>query len=346
MTSLLTWYWFASRFQSSSSLACRLDGTFDLKCSTDLKLICHSKFSLSCLFSLSLILVVTTLYRVTGTIDRRGNQQFRSLLASVEILAAAFVANAIVLGSFVRDRGVKKARFKYGSASGTSSLDRPSLAKTRPRAAMSWGSDIDLVSDLGLRLPPEFSARKSSVARPAPAVLPLGSSTTDLITPAAPSWTFPGRDSAETDESSFKFREAEADSPVSPNTMLTPRRMSFFDVGGLLGHDAPRSKSSVPFDVGGLLHDYNIKAKARSKSIVPAHLDELGEVVPLCELRSAPAASTNLARPPFPGSAIRLRSPMGSRRGSHALLNDIGGLTLYPPPRETSERSPSTAVEL
>ena len=239
---------------------------------------------------------------------------------------------------------MKKARFKYGSASGTSSLDRPSLAKTRPRAAMSWGSDIDLVSDLGLRLPPEFSARRSSVARPAPAVLPLGSSTIDLVTPTASSWTFPGRDSAETDESSFKLREAEADSPLSPNTTMTPRRMSFFDVGGLLGPDTPRSKSSVPFDVGGLLHDYNIKA--RSKSTVPAHLDEPGEVVPLCELRSAPAASMNLAQPPFSGSAIRQRSPMGSRRGSHALLNDIGGLTLYPPPRESPGRSPSTAVEL
>ena len=250
-----------------------------------------------------------------------------------------------MLGSFVRDRGVKKARFKYGSASGTSSLDRPSLAKVRPRAAMSWGSDIDLVSDMGLRLPPEFSARKSSLARPAPAVLPLGSSTTDLITPTASSWSFPGRDSGETDESDFKFREADQDGPVSPSTVLTPRRMSFFDVGGLLGSDTPRSKMSVPFDVGGLLA-CDSDSKLRSKSIGPTYLDEPGEVVPLCELKSAPAASTNLARPLFSGPTIRLRSPIGSRRGSHALLSDIGGLALYPPPRESIDRSPSTAVEM
>ena len=245
----------------------------------------------------------------------------------------------------MRDRGVKKARFKYGSASGTSSLDRPSLAKIRPRAAMSWGSDIDLVSDMGLRLPPEFSARKSSVARPAPAVLSLGSSTADLITPAASSWSFPGRDSEETDESAFKFHETDQFGPVSPTTVLTPRRMSFFDVGGLLGNDTSRSKSSVPFDVGGLLsHDSD--TKSRSRSTVPAQPGDSGEFVPLCELRSAPAASTNLGQPPAGGSAIRLRSPMDSRRGSHALLSDIGGLALYPPPREPLERSPSTAIEM
>ncbi|KAL9099264.1 MAG: hypothetical protein Q9187_009522, partial [Circinaria calcarea] len=121
------------------------------------------KVSLAALFSLSLILIGTTLYRITGTIERHGNQQFRSLLASLEILAAAACSNAIVLGSFIRDRGVKKQRFKHGSTSNSSTLDRPSIARIRPlRAALSYGSDIDLFQNLGMRLGPEFAADRSS----------------------------------------------------------------------------------------------------------------------------------------------------------------------------------------
>ncbi|RAL66975.1 hypothetical protein DID88_007755 [Monilinia fructigena] len=52
-------------------------------------------------------------------IDRHGIQQYRSLLASVEILFATAVANALILGSFVRDRGVKKQKWKFGSLTDT-----------------------------------------------------------------------------------------------------------------------------------------------------------------------------------------------------------------------------------
>ena len=197
------------------------------------------KISLSILFGLSFILVAITIYRVWAVIESHANQQLRSLIASLEILAATGVSNALVLGSFVRDRGAKKAKFKFGSVGGESSLDRPATARTRQhtRAALSWGSDVDLVSDLGMRLGPEFRGDKSKVARPAPAAF----AASDVISPDLVQ-PFLGRHSVESDDSDPKSprdtgRRGESIELSRPSP-LTPRRMSFFDVGGLLG-DAP-----------------------------------------------------------------------------------------------------------
>ncbi|MCJ1443985.1 MAG: hypothetical protein MMC23_004485 [Stictis urceolatum] len=199
------------------------------------------KISLCVLFSLSLILVGITIYRVYGTIHRHGNQQFRSLLASLEILAATAVSNALVLGSFVRDKGVKKAKFKFGSVGGESALDRPASARTRrPRAALSWGSDIDLVGDIGIRLGPEFHSDRPRVARPAPAAIPL---LDEPISPTDTGWNNRQRDSLDSDsDTDFKARHSSRNLDhisSEAHSVLTPRRMSFFDVGGLLGNDPP-----------------------------------------------------------------------------------------------------------
>ncbi|MCJ1381347.1 hypothetical protein MMC17_004457 [Xylographa soralifera] len=269
---------------------------------TDLALVCFPipivimsnmrlkrKIHLVLLFGLSLILVAITIYRVYATIERHSDQPFRSLLASLEILAAAAVSNALVLGSFVRDRGVKKQKFKFGSTSGGSALDRPNTALNRPRAALSWGSDSDLVGDLGIRLGPEFSNHKSHVARPAPAVLPLNSPSR-AISPAQPSWTFPGRRSIESDEIDLKITHISREDPPSPRdvSVLTPRRMSFFDVGGLLGDDVPRRTSSLSISV--------------------------------------PSSATYSLRPLINSATVRHRSP----RGARTLLEDVGGLLSSP----------------
>ena len=200
------------------------------------------KFSLSLLFGLSLFLVAITAYRMYAVVTSHANQQIRSLIASLEILAATGVSNALILGSFVRDRGVKKAKFKFGSTGGESSLDRPTTARTRQhtRAAMSWGSDVDLVSDLGMRLGPEFRHDKSSVPRPAPAAFP-----SETISPTYRE-PYPGRVSSETDDTDLN-KNRPYDTPqedaIMP-TVLTPRRMSFFDVGGLLGEAPPPRRPS------------------------------------------------------------------------------------------------------
>ena len=255
------------------------------------------KISLSLLFGLSLILVGITLYRMYATIESHSNQQLRSLIASLEILAAAAVSNALVLGSFVRDRGVKKSKFKFGSTGGESVLDRPTTARTRPRAALSWGSDIDLVSDLGMRLGPEFRHERSEIARPAPAVMP-----SEGVIPAPSSWTFP-RESVETDETDLKARLARNDDSISPHTtsVLTPRRMSFFDVGGLLGDDPPPRRRST-----------------------------ISVTVP-------PQGAPFTLSPPPHSSGIRQRSP----RGIRGMLSDLGAAHESPRERKSYQSSHS-----
>lgn len=196
------------------------------------------KISLCLLFGLSLILVAITIYRMHATIEKHSNQQFRSLLASLEILAGAGVSNALVLGSFVRDRGAKKAKFKFGSTGGDSGLDRPATARTRTRSVLSWGSDIDLVADMGMRLGPELQQPKSKTARPAPVALPLNS---------VNGTSGQGSTGGDDIKTQVLEKDVHADVPAhyEEPPLLTPRRMSFFDVGGLLGDDQPRRPSVV-----------------------------------------------------------------------------------------------------
>ena len=201
------------------------------------------KVSLCLLFALSLSLVAITIYRVTATIERHANQQFRSLVASFEILAAATVSNALVLGSFVRDRGVKKAKYKHsnggrtgsvaaGSANGGTgrddSLDRPTTAKARKARAMSWGSDGDLVDDLGIRLGPEFhEARSPVMARPVPAALPLSRSVSRrpsaALEPQWPQRSDPAGNDASSDSAS-EWGPSIAPGSAQKTRRLTPCR--------------------------------------------------------------------------------------------------------------------------
>ncbi|PHH75765.1 hypothetical protein CDD83_4366 [Cordyceps sp. RAO-2017] len=74
------------------------------------------KLQLIVLFSLSLAVVAVTAYRLPRIIAEHGRQQYRSLLASVELIFATAAANALVLGSFVRDRGVKKPKTLSGTS--------------------------------------------------------------------------------------------------------------------------------------------------------------------------------------------------------------------------------------
>lgn len=108
------------------------------------------KLLLVCLFALSLILVIVTCYRVPTVIEQHGSQQYRSLLASLEILASTAVSNTVVIGSFVRDKGAKKTKFKrdQASASVNNNMDQSSVRR-HTVTHHQWGSDSDLAADLG-----------------------------------------------------------------------------------------------------------------------------------------------------------------------------------------------------
>ena len=193
------------------------------------------KIQLVLLFSLSLGPVAITLYRVPHIVWDHGSQQSRSLYASVEILFATVAANALVLGSFVRDRGVKKQKFKYGSVA-AGSMERSSGSYSRrPTAMRHWGSDVDLVRDVGFGVDRDLQEvpntpdklRQFSYA-PAPAAR-----LQDMR-----QWDFPSHKRASVAPSDDSYLSSHAPATRSNSTASPTRKVSFFDVGGLLEEDA------------------------------------------------------------------------------------------------------------
>lgn len=231
------------------------------------------KISLILLFLLSLILVAITAYRVPSTISRDSSQQWRSLLASLEILAAAGVSNAIVIGSFIRDRGVKKAKFRAASMDDGSSLGR---TNTQNRATSvtqhHWGSDEDLARGVGVALPPILrrgtyldQARPAEVAVVAvpqkASSVPIEPADQSRNAPFKSKWNFaeasrtrkrPSLDtlsSASSNDIKMHDLDLHLDEPPPRDIESdyaepdTPSRMGFFDVGGLV--DVPPNESPV-----------------------------------------------------------------------------------------------------
>jgi len=223
------------------------------------------KISLVSLFLLSLVLIAVTAYRMPATIDRHYSQQFRSLLASLEILAATSVANIIVIGSFLRDKGVKKVKFRGGSMDEDDDVEGSVLSRpaTRTIAQRHWGSDEDLVRGLGLTVSRELrhDSMTSGAVRPALTIEAASTQVQNVepvITPQGrglldPAWTFRKgsaqvprrRDSSVASTNSsrasvFKLQELHTSysdhDPASPGADPgTPyKKMSFFDVGGLV----------------------------------------------------------------------------------------------------------------
>lgn len=237
------------------------------------------KVQLTLLFSLSLGVVGVTLYRVPHVIRDNGRQQTRSLLASVELLFATAAANALVLGSFVRDRGLKKQKFRRSSVA--ESFDRSSNAR-RPTIQRQWGSDEDLVRDVGMGVDPELR-------------VPTGNSEAQTATAAAAKatgedidrWQFPQRENSRTERSDDSLLPREQLS--RQDSHMSTRRVSFFDVGGLL-EDSPGTSSG----------------SYRRPSHTSSNLE---------------SGSTHVQPSPSLPAGTG-----GFRRGSSALLQDLGGL--------------------
>lgn len=268
------------------------------------------KACLVILFALSLILVAITCYRVPSVISRRGSQQYRSLLASLEILAATAVSNAVVIGSFVRDKGVKKLKFKkdLASASVNEGVDQSSLRRATITHHQ-WGSDSDLARDLGIRLEPELY---HSVPRPSPVADPyysLKARAAGLDT----NWSF-NRHSIGSDDSKASAADS-IDIKVSPHeyieTNKSPRKKS--------ADTAISSRRVSFFDPGGLLSDSDSPSPANTQDL-ESNSDRTGSLssslqAPASRLRPASAhnASPNFSRP---ASVGRTYSFSNDRRAS------------------------------
>lgn len=255
------------------------------------------KVQLVLLFSTSLLVVLVTLYRLPRVIDAHGSQQLRSLLASIELLVATGVANALVLGSFVRDRGVKKRRFKYGSSAGESNHGTDSGNRSRRPTAVGrvWGSDDDLFRDVGFGVHDELRGGIGDVESLAVPAKPMPAGPVEPLNNMR-NWDFHERGEAKAKKSSLP-REQTSDTPGSSG----PKKVAFFDVGGLLDDGNTGSPST-----------------SRRQST----LSKRG--------------------PPSPPPAVPAGTN-GLRRGSQALLQDLGGL--LGPPQSDSKDSEMTRRE-
>lgn len=284
------------------------------------------KIQLVLLFAGSLLPAGTTLFRIPNIIDRHGSQQYRSLLASVEILFATAIANALVLGSFVRDKGIKKQRWKFGSLS--DSIER--TASRRGTAIRHWGSDEDLVRDLGLGVDRELRGPDIFVPRPAPmavaGMMPnRAPKANKLMGPMDGSneWDFPKKNSSgsnsnmtEEDLDLIKLEPEDFERSAGEISKFnSPRKVSFFDVGGLLEEDL----------------------KSEDRRISSVGTVDSGE----SSMHGALAYSNSQ---PGANSAANFwsneqgLSPPPPRKGSSVLLQDIGGL-LGPPTGNTGSGS-------
>ena len=192
-------------------------------------------------------------------IDRRGVQQFRSMFASSEILAATIISNAIVLGSFLRDRGLKKAKFKAPST--TDSMER--RGSTRTHTLPQCSSDEDLARSLGYRTKPELTEKRTSVPRPAPmADLGLLAPTQQPGPFTNTNWQFPGKEDGSQTAGNASVKAADIRDPMPSPRANSGRRVSFFDVGGLLenGSNAPSPTDSV------IAHDFAAQPRRGSRA--------------------------------------------------------------------------------
>jgi hypothetical protein len=227
------------------------------------------KIQLSLLFSLSLFVVGATLYRMPHVIWEHGSQQYRSLLASIELLFATASSNSLVLGSFVRDRGHKKLKFRHDSVEET--YNQPANLR-RPVLHRYWGSDEDLVRDMGITLNPELRQRSES----------LGHDVSPFTTPTSP---YPDESSRWVGLHRQRSHAERSDDSLLPHDAVFGR-----------GYITPPRKASITFlDMGGLLRGSSRDASEGSSS----------------QQRPTPSvpAGTN-----------------GLRRGSTAILQDLGGL--------------------
>ena len=282
------------------------------------------KLQLVMLFSLSLSVVIVTTYRLPRILGLHGRQQYRSLLASVEIIFATIAANALVLGSFVRDRGVKKKKFHRNSAA--DSFDRSSNTR-RPTLHRQWGSDEDLVRDVGLNIEPDLLEEPET-----PDIEQFTAATQVPQKIESSDWRAPSRDpmSHRSDES------LDVDPLTQPEAYSGRKGMSFLDVGGLLEESAPggsgsshrrssHTSSTIDANPPGLVPP---PSKPASNTGVQrgstALLQDLGGVLGPrntkvgkgksrggTELQSIPQAQTSRPSPSRGGASLELKDPGG-----------------------------------
>jgi hypothetical protein len=293
------------------------------------------KVQLVLLFSLNLAVVGVTLYRVPHVIKNRGSQQYRSLLASVELLFATVASNALVLGSFVRDRGVKKMKFKYGSDA-TGSVEARSSSSRRPTLHKHWGSDEDLVRDIGIGVQPDLREMPDSpgIQNPHFTPAPLAKKLSDNMH----EWQFPSRKRSKDEKSDDSLLPNDHLRTSRSNSTITPtRKVSFFDVGGLLDEGSSSSGPRRDSNLSGIdpLMPHDIVAPSptasgaggRRGSGSAALLQDLGGLLGPFHSKSVRSKSrTGTELQPIPQSSHESTPTWEPQTRPDPVLMDMGGL--------------------
>ncbi|KAJ8605947.1 hypothetical protein MRB53_041311 [Persea americana] len=201
------------------------------------------KVQMLAFFSLSLVMVAITATRVVEVIKRDGDQEYRSIWASCEILASAACSNAIILTSFLRGKGTKKAKYK---APTNDPLDRVSTRRTII-GLRSGDSDENLFLAFSGQMPKHLRDSTAITPRLA-AEIPLR----DMFPRSKR-----GRNSLDTMEEP-RQSVMHGQMSVSPPSPSTTRSVNLFDVGNLLEDNslnrgrelpsAPRSSATADYD--------------------------------------------------------------------------------------------------
>jgi len=198
-----------------------------------------TKIRLVMLFSLSATLIAITAYRMPSVIAHDSLQQYRTVWASGEILAAAAVSNAIVLGSFLRDRGLKKGKYRPGRhQSATESLSNAPSSRRPTMLQQRLGDDDQVFDDMCYRT--EHEDEERGVPRAPQLADGHLTQPTDMSSLRDPQWQISHSVTRNSEES-------EEQDPMKPHppkpSPSRERRVSFFDVGGLLATDDSHERS-------------------------------------------------------------------------------------------------------
>ncbi|KAI6820358.1 hypothetical protein KC340_g3209 [Hortaea werneckii] len=302
------------------------------------------KLQLGSLFSLSVIMIALTVTRMKEVIEHRGRQQYRTVWASCEILASTVVSNAVILGSFLRDKGTKRNKWKSPSVS--DSIDRASVRRPTVTALQEMGSDEDLFRFLGCRIPEHLREQPETVPRPAPAALPASATEKRGGGAAHLRLSDEIRLSTQSGETHRRSRElsptgSQRTVPSSPSPPRN-RSMSFFDVGGLLetassgSRPGTRSRettfSESECSGGTMVQDFAPPRRLQSTTRgSQAFLADIGGILQAdeemgCEARKYAGGGGGLSQPGHAPTGIL--GPMLERRETQQSLQDAGGLLL------------------
>lgn len=276
-------------------------------------------------------------------IAARGTQQYRTVWASAEILAATFVVNAVTLGSFLRDKGAKKNKYKR-SYSVTESADRASAR--RPTLATLYqfddsdddDDDAALFHSMGYGIPAHLRTRKSPTPRPAPPAFSAREGL-GIVRETHEEYELDTREAGGSSESDDSFRAHKLTSPL-PGDVPTTHGPSFFGIGHPLedsehgrGRRPPRATT---MDSGGaVISAQDFAASIRADSGSCAFLRDVGgmlNTMSVSELRNG-ASSRRWHHDVQDDSRLRsdtapvgVVGPLLERHETQVSLQDAGGL--------------------